>query len=330
MPARFASAALATAAALLGLAATQPALAADADAYPAKSVRIVVPFPPGGSNDLVARVLAQKLTEKTGQAFIIDNRAGAGGNVGADVVAKSEPDGYTLLLTASPPLTSNIALYGKMSFDPAKAFAPVSLVATVPIVLVAHPGAGISNVGELVAKAKARPGALNFASSGNGSTNHLAGELFKRRAGIDITHIPYKGAAPALNDVLGGQVPMMFDNLPALLPHIRGGSIKALAVAGSTRAAALPEVPTIAESGYPGFDAAAWFGLVAPARTPPAVLNKLQADVKQILANPDVRKRFEELGAEPGTLSGDAFGSFIGTETTKWVAVVKESGARAD
>ncbi|VCU71445.1 Tripartite tricarboxylate transporter family receptor [Pigmentiphaga humi] len=312
------------------LAAAAPAAIAQTASYPSKPVRIVVPFPPGGSNDVIARVLAQKLGERSGHAFVVENRGGAGGNVGSDAVAKADPDGYTLLLTASPPLTSNVALYPSMPFDPATAFAPVALVAAVPIVLVTHPSTGAKSLADLIAKAKAEPGKFNFGSSGNGSTNHLAGELLKRKAGVDIVHVPYKGAAPALNDLLAGHIPMMFDNLPALLPHIRAKSINAVAVAGAQRAKALPDVPTIAESGLAGFEASAWFGLVAPAKTPPAVLAKLQADVEAVLQAPDVKKRFENLGAEPGTLSGDAFRRFIADETTKWVEIIKVSGARAD
>ena len=219
--------------------------------YPLKSVKIIVPYPAGGSNDVIARILAQKLTEKTGQVFVVENRAGAGGNVGAEFVAKSEPDGYTLLLTAPPPLTINQALYKQMAFDPVKAFAPISLLATVPIVLAVHPSLKVTNVKELIAYAKANPGAVNFGSSGNGTTNHLAGELFKRMAGIDIVHVPYKGAAPAMNDLIAGQIPMMFDNIPAVLPQVQSKNILAIAVAGKVRAKALPMVPTVSESGLP-------------------------------------------------------------------------------
>lgn len=321
------------AAIVAGVIATMAAPAHGADAaadYPNKSVRIVVPYPPGGSNDVIARVLAQKLTEQTGQAFIVDNRAGAGGNVGAELVARSEPDGYTLLLTAPPALTTNVFLYKKMPFDPAKAFAPVSLLATVPIVLVVHPSTGIGSVGALIERAKAKPGTLNFGSSGNGSTNHLAGELLKRRAGIDIVHVPYKGAAPALSDLLGGHIPMMFDNIPALMPHVRSGAVTAIGVAGSTRATALPDVPTVAEAGVDDFEASAWFGLVAPADTPPRVLSQLQQAVKDSLASPDVLKRLSELGAEPSSISGEAFGRFLAQESSKWGAIIEASGAKID
>ena len=301
-----------------------------AENYPSHSVRIVVPFPAGGSNDIVARVIAQKLSERNGQSFYVENRGGAGGNIGAEAVAGSDPDGYTLLLTAPPPLTINAALYRDLRYDPLTAFAPVGLIASVPIVLAVHPALGIGNVGELVALAKAKPGTLFFGSSGNGSTNHLAGELLKSMTGIDIVHVPYKGAAPAMNDLVAGHIPVMFDNIPAVLPQVKGKNINAIAVAGSKRASALPDVPTIAESGVPGFDASAWFGLVAPAKTPPPVLAKLEGDIDAILKMPDVQKRFDELGAEPGTDSGAAFGKFLADETAKWTKIIRESGAKVD
>jgi tripartite-type tricarboxylate transporter receptor subunit TctC len=301
-----------------------------AQTYPSRPVKIVVPFPAGGSNDIVARVLAQKLTERNGQSFFVENRGGAGGNIGAEAVASSEPDGYTLLLTAPPPLTINAALYKDMRYDPSGAFAPVALIASVPIVLAVHPSLGINSVQELIARAKAKPGTVFFGSSGNGSTNHLAGELLKSMTGIDIVHVPYKGAAPAMNDLVAGHIPMMFDNIPAVLPQVRAKTINAIAVAGSRRASALPDVPTVAESGVPGFEASAWFGLVAPAKTPAPILAKLESDVETILKMPDVQKRFDELGAEPGAVSGANFGKFLANETTKWTKIIRESGAKVD
>ncbi|MBR1152768.1 tripartite tricarboxylate transporter substrate binding protein [Bradyrhizobium sp. JYMT SZCCT0428] len=300
---------------------------ATAQDYPSRPVKIVVPFPAGGSNDIIARIVAQKLGERTGQTFLIENRAGAGGNIGADAVATSEPDGHTLLLTAPPPLTINAALYKTLPYDPAKAFAPVALVASVPIVLMVHPSVEARNVGELVALAKAKPGTINFGSSGNGSTNHLAGELLKSMTGISIVHLSYRGAAPAMNDLIAGHIPMMFDNIPAVLPQVQAKTIKAIAVAGAKRASALPDVPTVAESGVPGFEASAWFGLVAPAKTPAPVLAKLESEVDAILTMPDVQKRFTELGAEPGAVSGAAFGQFLAEETAKWTKIIQSSGA---
>jgi len=295
--------------------------------YPSRAVKIVVPFPAGGSNDILARILAQKLGERTGQTFLIENRSGAGGNIGADAVATSEPDGYTLLLTAPSPLTINAALYKSLPYDPAKAFAPVALLAFVPIVLAVHPSIAANNVRELIALAKAKPGTINFGSSGNGSTNHLAGELLKSMTGINIVHLPYRGAAPAMKDLIAGHIPMMFDNIPAVLPQVQAKSIKAIAVAGTKRAATLPDIPTVAESGVPGFAASAWFGLVAPAKTPAPVLAKLESEVDAILKIPDVQKRFAELGAEPAGISGAAFGRFLADETAKWTKIIQSSGA---
>ncbi|KJC38313.1 LacI family transcriptional regulator [Bradyrhizobium sp. LTSP849] len=303
--------------------------AAVAQDYPVRPVKIIVPFPAGGSNDIIARIVAQKLAERSGQTFIVENRGGAGGNIGAEAVASAEADGYTLLLTAPPPLTINASLYKKLPFDPAKAFAPVALVASVPIVLVVNPSVAAKNVGELIARAKAKPGTLNFGSSGIGSTNHLAGELLKTMAGIDIVHVPYRGAAPAMNDLLAGQIPFMFDNMPAVLPQVQGKAINAIAVAGAKRADALPGVPTVAET-VPGFEASSWFGLVAPAKSPALVLAKLSSELEIILKMPDVKKRLAELGAEPGTVFGPAFGQFMTDETTKWGKIIQASGATVD
>ena len=312
---------------LMGCGAAMMSTASRAEDYPSHPVKIVVPYPAGGSNDIVARILAQKLSEKTGQQFFVENRAGASGNIGADAVANAPADGYTLLVTAPPPLAINVALYKNLPFDPATAFAPVALLATVPIVLMVHPSLAARNVQELVALAKAKPGTLNFGSSGIGSTNHLAGELLKHMTGIDIVHVPYKGAAPAMNDLIAGHIPMMFDNMPAVLPQVQGGSVRAIAVAGAERAAALPDVPTVAEQGVPGFEAFAWFGLVAPARTPTPVLTKLQGDVASILATPDVKARLTDLGAEPGNVAGAAFRKFLADDTAKWSELIRISGA---
>jgi tripartite-type tricarboxylate transporter receptor subunit TctC len=301
--------------------------AARAENYPVRPVKIVVPYPPGGSNDIIARILAQKLGEKEGQSFFVENRAGASGNIGAEVVATSAADGYTLLVTAPPPLTTNVALYKSLPFDPATAFAPVALLATVPIVLMVHPSLPVKNVQELIALAKAKPGTLNFGSSGIGSTNHLAGELLKSMTGIDIVHVPYKGAAPAMNDLIAGHIPMMFDNMPAVLPQVKGGAVRAIAVAGAKRAAALPDVPTVAESGVPGFEAFSWFGSVAAAKTPAPVLEKLESDIAAILATPDMKTRLADLGAEPGSVTGAAFGQFLAADRAKWTKIIQISGA---
>ena len=313
---------------LLAGSATLIGTGARAQAYPARPVRIIVPFPAGGSNDIIARILAQYLAERTGQQFFIENRGGAGGNIGANAVATADPDGYTLLLTAPPPLTINGTLYRSLAYNPATAFAPIALVASVPIVLAVNPSVPARNVAELVALAKARPGTLNFGSSGNGSTNHLSGELLKSMTGIDIVHVPYTGAGPAMNDLIAGTIPMMFDNIPAILPQVEGRRINAIGVAGLKRATALPNVPTLNESGVPGFDASAWFGLVAPARTPPEVLARLETEVTAILKLPDMQKRLTDLGAEPGTVTGAAYGAFLTEETAKWAKLIQASGAR--
>ncbi len=297
--------------------------------YPNRTVKIVVPYPPGGSNDVIARILAQRQSEDLKQQFIVENRAGANGNVGAASVATGDADGYTLFLTAPGPLTINQTLYSKLGFDPSKDFAPIALVASVPIVLMVHPDMKAANVKELIAIAQAQPGKLNFGSSGIGSTNHLAGELLKNMGKVDMVHVAYKGAAPAMNDLIAGHIPIMFDNMPAALPQVAGNKVRALAVAGDKRAAAMPNVPTVAESGLPGFEASAWFGLVAPAKTPPAVLAKLTDAVNKALKSPDVVKRFQDLGAEPGTSSGADYGALLQAETKKWADVIKASGAKA-
>jgi len=303
---------------------------AGAQHYPERLIRIVNPFPPGGSVDIMARILAQKLGERFGQQVIVENRAGAGGNTGADSVAKAEPDGYTLLFTAPGPLTVNQTLYSKLPFDPAKDFAPIALFATAPIVLIVNPGVPANNVQELIALAKREPGKINFASAGNGTTNHLSGELFKSMAKIDIVHVPYRGAGPAMNDLIAGHVQMFFDLMPVVLPQIAAGKARALANAGATRPSALPNVPTVAEQGLPGFDASSWYGLVAPAKTPEPVLAKLREEVAKALKAPDMISRIRELGSEPGTAFGDDFAAFLAAETKKWAEVIRASGAKAD
>ena len=302
-----------------------------AQAYPERVIRIVNPFPPGGSVDVTARILAQKLSENLGQQVIVENRAGAGGNTGAESVAKADADGYTLLFTAPGPLVINQTLYTKgLPFDPARDFAPVALFAVAPIVLMVHPGVAARNVQELIALAKAEPGKISFASAGNGSTNHLAGEMFKSMAKIDIVHVPYRGAGPAMNDLVGGHVQMFFDLLPSSLPQIRAGKVRALANAGAKRPVTLQDLPTAAEQGLPGFDASSWMGLVAPAKAPGPVLAKLSAEVAKVLKEPDVIARIRELGAEPGHAFGSAFGTFMQAETAKWAEVIRTSGAKAD
>jgi tripartite-type tricarboxylate transporter receptor subunit TctC len=298
--------------------------------FPERGVKIVVPFPAGGSNDVVARLLGARLSELWGQSVVIDNRGGGGGNIGAEAVARSPADGYTLLLTAPGPLVVNQSLYSKLSFNPAQDFTPIALIASVPIVLAVNPGVKAATVSELIALAKASPGKLNFGSSGLGSTNHLAGELLKARAGIDIVHVPYRGAAPAMNDLISGEMPMMFDNMPAVRPQVQGGKIRALAVAGAARSPLFPELPTMVEAGVANFEASSWFGLVAPAKLPPDVTKALIESMNKVMSEPDMVKRLAEVGAEPGKLSGDAFGAFLRAEVEKWGQVVKAAGAKVE
>ncbi|MBN8941929.1 MAG: tripartite tricarboxylate transporter substrate binding protein [Rhizobiales bacterium] len=299
-------------------------------AFPERAVRIIVPFPAGGSNDVIARLIGQRLSEIWKQPVVIENRPGAGGNIGTEAVVRSDPDGYTLLVTAPGPLVINPALYSGLSFKPLEDLAPVALVADVPIVLAVNPQVGATTVAELIALAKAQPGKLLFGSSGNGTTNHLAGELLKSLAGINMGHVPYRGAAPAMSDLIAGHIPVMFDNLPAVRPQVAGGKIRALAVAGASRSPLVPDLPTMAEAGVAGFDASAWFGLSAPARTPPEVMKVLVDTVTAILKEPETAAKFAELGAQPGTLFGPAFGDYLRSETTKWSGIVRSASVKVD
>jgi len=312
--------------ALLALVAT----AASAQTYPTKPIRLVVPFPPGGATDILARDVAQKLTEAWGQQVIVDNRPGAGGNIGSELVAKSAPDGYTLEMGTVGTHAINASLYAKMPYDHVKDFVPVILVAGVPNVLVVNPAVPANSVAELIAYAKANPGKLNFASSGNGTSIHLSGELFKFMAGVQMTHVPYKGSAPALQDLIGGQVQLMFDNLPPSLPQIKAGKLRALAVTSLARAPALPDVPTMAEAGLPGYEASSWFGVLAPAGTPPAIVTKLNAEIAKWLATPEAKEKLSKQGANAAGGTPEDFAKHIAAETAKWAKVVKDSGAKID
>src|SRR5207248_3216491 len=306
------------------------ATVASAQGYPTRPIRLVVPFPAGGTTDILAREVAQKLTEGLGQAVVVDNRPGAAGNIGSDLVAKSAPDGYTLLMGTVGTHAINPSLYSKMPYDHVKDFAPVVLVAGVPNVLVINPTLPFKSVQDLIAYAKANPGKLNFASSGSGTSIHLSGELFKVMAGVQMTHIPYKGSAPALQDLLAGQVQLMFDNLPPSLPQIKAGKLRALAVTSATRAPALPDVPTLAESGLPGFEASSWFGILAPAGTPAPIVAKLNAEVANWLATPEAKEKLLKQGANPAGGTPQDFAKHIAAETAKWAKVVKDSGAKID
>ena len=268
--------------------------------YPTKPIRIVVPFPAGGTTDILARAVAQRLTETLGQPVVVDNRPGAGGNIGAELVAKAAPDGYTLLMGTVGTHAINASLYAKMPYDHVRDFAPVILVAGVPNVLVINPALPVNSVQELIAYGKANPGKLNFASSGNGTSIHLSAELFKTMTGVQMAHVPYKGSAPALVDLMGGQVQLMFDNLPSALPQIKAGKLKALAVTSAQRSSALPDVPTVIESGLPGFEASSWFGLLAPAGTPKDIIAKLNGEVAKWLATPGSQGKAGRAGRDPG------------------------------
>ena len=314
---------------IAGIALAAPS-AAQAPAYPTKPVRMVVPFPPGGATDLIARDVAQKLSEVWGQSVVVDNRPGAGGNIGTELVAHAAPDGYTLEMGTVGTHAINESLYAKIPFDHVKDFAPVVLVAGVPNVLEVNPALPINSVQELIAYAKANPGKLNFASSGSGTSIHLSGELFKVMAGVEMTHVPYKGSSPALQDLIGGRVQLMFDNLPPSLPQIKAGKLRALAVTSATRAPALPDVPTIAESGLPGFEASSWFGILVPAGTPPAIIAKINGEVVKWLASPEGKEKLAAIGANAAGGTPEDFARHIQAETAKWAKVVKASGAKVD
>jgi len=304
-------------------------------AWPTKPVRVVVPFAPGGTTDILARALAPELGKAFGQTFVVENKAGAGGNLGADLVAKAPADGYTLLMGTVGTQAINPSLYPKMPYDAAKDFAPITLVAGVPNVLVMNPAkasaAGITDVRSLIAYARANPGKLNMASSGNGTSIHLSGELFKTMTGTYMVHFPYKGSGPALLDLIGGTMDLMFDNLPSALPQVKAGKLVALAVTSSERSAALPDVPTVAEAGpVKGFEATSWFGLLAPAGTSAEIVQRVQQEAAKALASPALKERLLSQGAIPGGTSPADFGRFIAAETKKWAAVVKASGAKVD
>jgi tripartite-type tricarboxylate transporter receptor subunit TctC len=301
-----------------------------ATAYPARALRLIVPFPPGGPADALARLVGDKLSVSLGQAVVVDNRPGAGGNIGMELGAKSAPDGYTLILAPAGNLTVNPALYRSVPYDVARDFEPVTVIASVPNVLVVHPAIAVKNVAELIQYAKAHPGTLNYSSPGNGSGAHLAGELFKSMAGTDIVHIPFNGIAPAVGAVVGGQVQMMFAGAPTALPQVKAGRLVALGVASPRRIAAAPEVPTLAESGLPGFDVTSWYGIIAPAGTPHDSIAKLQTEIAGALTQPDVRERLAALGADPIGNTSAEFATMIKVETAKWGKIVKDANIRVE
>ena len=303
---------------------------AHAQSYPVKTIRIVTPYAPGGTADILSRVVAQKLAEAWSQQVVVDNRPGASGMIGADIAAKAPPDGYTVLMAYTAEIAITQSLFKNMTYDPVKDLAPVTLAAITPMIFVVHPSLPANNVRELVALAKAKPGQLPYASAGNGSPAHLAFELLQRSAGITITHVPYKGAAPALTDLLGGHVVMFFSGMPPAMPHVKAGKLRAIAVSTAKRSPATPEVPTVAESGVRDFDISTWFGVLVPAATPPDIVAKLNAEIARALTLTDVKARLAREGAETAPDSPAQFGKFIQSEIAKFAGIIKASGARAD
>jgi tripartite-type tricarboxylate transporter receptor subunit TctC len=304
--------------------------AALAQGYPAKPVRLLVPFAPGGTTDVLARLVAQKLGEALGQQFVVENRPGAGGNIGTEFAARSAPDGYTLVMSFDGTMAINPSTYRGLSFDPQRDLAPVASVAQVPLLFVVHPAVAAKTVPEFVALAKASPGRINYSSAGNGSTGHLTGELFKGRAGIDMVHVSYKGGGQAVQDLLGGQIQMVVTALPTVEGHLKGGKLRALAFTSAQRVPGAPEVPTLIESGFPGFEVMSWYGILAPAGTPPDIVGKLNAETNRVLRLPDVRERLTALGAEPTGGTPEQFAATIRADTARWARVVNEAGIRIE
>lgn len=315
-----------------GMSELQPVLAqgeASAGKYPEKSIRFIVPFPPGAANDILARAIGQKLTERWGQAVVVDNRGGAGGVLGTAMAAKAIPDGYTIVLVPATHAI-NVSLYSKPPFDAVKDFAPISLIATGAYMLVVNPSVPAKSVKELIGLARAKPGKLNFGSAGTGNATHLVGELLKRMAGIQMTHVPYKGVSLALTDVMSGQLDMMFGSISATSPQAKAGRVRALAITSARRSAAVPDVPTLDEAGVPGYDAVGWWGVLAPARTPAAIVNKMNNEIGAIVGEAEMRQWLQRQGFEPASGSPGQFAQFIKDEILKWGDVVKTSGARLD
>jgi tripartite-type tricarboxylate transporter receptor subunit TctC len=304
--------------------------ASAAAAFPSKPVKIIVAFPPGGGTDIVARLVGARLTEVWGQAVVVENRAGASGTIGTEMAARADADGHTLFMATMGNMTANQHLYPKMAVDPLRAFAPITKVVDVHFVFVANPSLPANNVKQLIELAKKRPGEIPYSSSGPGGAPHLAMELFKRQAGVDLAHIPYKGSGPGMNDLLGGRVMLTMDSLLQSLPHIKAGRLKALAVLGPKRSALLPEVPTVAESGLPGYALTNWFGLVAPAATPGEVVLKLNADVTKILKEEEIRRRITEMGADVVGNSAEEFGAAMRAESAQWAEIIKSANIKAE
>jgi tripartite-type tricarboxylate transporter receptor subunit TctC len=313
----------------VGIAAIVFVCSAQAQGYPSRPVRVVVPFAPGGPNDIIVRLIAQKLAESMGKPFLVENRAGAGGNIGTDYVAKSAPDGYTLLSVGPGSLIIN-PLMGKVAYDTQRDFAPVTLMARAPNALVAHPSLPARSVTELIALARAQPGAINYGSGGNGSTPHLSAALFAAMAGVTLTHVPYKGTAPATADLIGGQVQIAFLGIPAVLPHAKSGKLRVLAVTGLRRSPELPDVPTVDESGIPGYEVNPWYGLLAPAGTPREIVARLAADTTQIVRTADMRETLAAQGAEAAGGTPEEYSAVIRADAATWARVIEHAGLRGD
>ena len=304
--------------------------ASHAQGYPSRAIRLIVAFPPGGTSDVVARALAQKLNESFGQPVLVENRPGAGGNLGAELVAKAPADGYTLLVCTPAELAINASLYSKMPYDPVRDFTPVTLATSAPLILVVHPALPVKTVRELIALAKSRPRELNFGSAGSGSSPHMALELLREMAGIQINHIPYKGTAPAITDLLGGHIQVFFSGMPPALPQVRAGKLRALAVTTAKHSSLMPDLPTIVESGLRGFVIDNWQGVVLPANTPRDIVTRLNSEIVKILALPDVKQRLSEQGAEPAGTTPEQFAAYIQSEIGKYADIIRKSGAKVD
>jgi tripartite-type tricarboxylate transporter receptor subunit TctC len=298
-------------------------------AYPQKSIRMVVPFPPGGGTDILARLFGQKMSETLGQPIIIDNRGGAGGTIGTDIAAKAPPDGYTLILVSGSHAI-NASLYTKLPYDAVNDFAPITQIATSPGILVVNPSLPVKSVKDLIALARAKPGQINYASAGSGTPPHLAGELFKVMAKIDMVHVPYKGNAPAFTDVIGGQVSLIFPTMPSAMPFIKSGKLRPIAVTSAKRSPAAPDIPTIAESGLPGYEATSWYGILAPARTPPQIVARLHDVLVSVIGAPDIKEKLAAQGLDPVGNTPQQFAAVIKSEIVKWAKVVKASGAKPE
>ncbi len=306
-----------------------PVSAQAPDAWPSKPVRLLLPFPPGGPTDILGRIVSDRLSAALGQPVVVENRGGAGGNVGAEAAAKSAPDGYTILLVSNP-IAISPSLYTRLNYDPQKDFAPVGLLATVPNVMVTHPSVPAHTLQEFIALAKSKPGGMNFGSGGAGTSNHAAGELFNIVAGVKLVHVPYKGVNLAMNDVLAGQIQLVVIGVPAAGPHIKAGRLRALAVIAPQRLPALPDVPTVAEAGLPNFEVTTWYGVLAPAGTPKAIVGRLNSELVRIMHSPELKDRLAAMATEPATGTPEEFAEFIKRETAKWGEVVRQAGLKAD